>query len=250
MLWRLFSKAKSIPDRVHYRMAPSRADGVGVQIVSGEGHPISGRLVNMSAGGAAIEFDESVERDLQLGVERQITFSSLNSAPIRIRGVVRSLPSPEEPDRYGFQFTEEVELDEATHGGFLRLFNRRKDRRARPGLDERLRARIIVNGVSHDVPLHDISLGGANLRIPAELGLGVGSEFEFHFSIPRTNHSLVCFAEVRNVTTDALGLRAGVVTTVVPESDTKRNIDRAYAALADYIERRVSDMERYNSAFE
>ena len=44
--------------------------------------------------------------------------------------------------------------------------------------------------------------------------------------------------------------RAGVVTTVVPESDTKRNIDRAYAALADYIERRVSDMERYNSAFE
>ena len=55
---------------------------------------------------------------------------------------------------------------------------------------------------------------------------------------------------VRNVTTDALGLRAGVVTTVVPESDTKRNIDRAYAALADYIERRVSDMERYNSAFE
>ena len=85
MLWRLFSKAKSIPDRVHYRMAPSRADGVGVQIVSGEGHPISGRLVNMSAGGAAIEFDESVERDLQLGVERQITFSSLNSTPRRSR---------------------------------------------------------------------------------------------------------------------------------------------------------------------
>ena len=47
-----------------------------------------------------------------------------------------------------------------------------------------------------------------------------------------------------------MGTRVGVATTVVQESDTKRNLDRAQAALADYIERRVTDMERYNSAFE
>ena len=84
MLWRLFSKAKTIPDRNHYRSAPSRSDGVGVQMVSGDGLPVSGRLIDMSAGGAAIEFDEGVEKDLLLGAVRTITFSSLNSSPLRV----------------------------------------------------------------------------------------------------------------------------------------------------------------------
>ena len=93
MLWRLFSKTKAIPDRSQYRSAPSRADGVGVQIALGNGVPISGRLVNMSAGGAAIEFDEGVEGDLVLGAVRTITFSSLTSKPLRVAAAVRSLPT-------------------------------------------------------------------------------------------------------------------------------------------------------------
>jgi c-di-GMP-binding flagellar brake protein YcgR len=250
MLWRLFSKAKAIPDRSHYRSTPSRSDGVGVQMVSGDGLPVSGRLIDMSAGGAAIEFDEGVEKDLLLGAVRTITFSSLNSSPLRVESIVRSLPTSEEPNRYGFQFVDEVELDREQHAGFLRLFNRRRDRRARPGLDERLGGKIIVHGVSHDVTLHDISMGGANIRVSADLGLAVGSEFEFRFSIPKSSHEVVCLAEVRSVSVDAMGTRVGVATTVVPESDTKRNLDRAQAALADYIERRVTEMERYNSAFE
>ena len=250
MLWRLFSKAKAIPDRSHYRSAPSRSDGVGVQMVSGDGLPVSGRLIDMSAGGAAIEFDEGVEKDLVLGAVRTITFSSLNSSPLRVESIVRSLPTPEEPNRYGFQFVDEVELDREQHAGFLRLFNRRRDRRARPGLDERLGGKIIVHGVSYDVSLHDISMGGACIRVPSDLGLAVGSEFEFRVLIPRSSHKIVCLAEVKSVSADALGTRVGVATTVVQESDTKRNLDRAQAALADYIERRVTDMERYNSAFE
>lgn len=219
-------------------------------MVSGDGLPVSGRLIDMSAGGAAIEFDEGVEKDLLLGAVRTITFSSLNSSPLRVESIVRSLPSPEEPNRYGFQFMDQVELDGEEHAGFLRLFNRRRDRRARPGLDERLGGKIIVHGVSHDVTLHDISMGGANIRVSADLGLAVGSEFEFRFSIPKSSHEVVCLAEVRSVSVDAMGTRVGVATTVVPESDTKRNLDRAQAALADYIERRVTEMERYNSAFE
>jgi len=250
MLWRLFSKAKAIPDRTHYRSAPSRSDGIGVQMVSGDGLPVSGRLIDMSAGGAAIEFDQGVEKDLTLGAVRTITFSSLNASPLRVESIVRSLPSAEEPNRYGFQFMDEVELTREEHAGFLRLFNRRRDRRARPGLDERLGGKIIVHGVSHDVTLHDISMGGANIRVPSDLGLAVGSEFEFRFSIPKSSHEIVCLAEVKSVTADAMGTRVGVATTVVAESDTKRNLDRAQAALADYIERRVTEMERYNSAFE
>ena len=73
MLWRLFSKAKAIPDRTHYRSAPSRSDGIGVQMVSGDGLPVSGRLIDMSAGGAAIEFDEGVEKDLVLEEQRKET---------------------------------------------------------------------------------------------------------------------------------------------------------------------------------
>ncbi len=250
MLWRLFSKAKAIPDRTHYRSAPSRSDGIGVQIVSGDGLPVSGRLIDMSAGGAAIEFDEGVEKDLVLGAVRTITFSSLNLSPLRVESVVRSLPSSGEPNRYGFQFVDQVELDGEQHAGFLRLFNRRRDRRARPGLDERLGGKIIVHGLSHEVTLHDVSMGGASIRVPSDLGLTVGSEFELRFSIPRSSHEIVCLAEVKSLSADALGTRAGVVTAVVPESDTKRNLDRAQAALADYIQRRVTDMERYNSAFE
>jgi len=250
MLWRLFSKTKAIPDRSQYRSAPSRADGVGVQIALGNGIPISGRLVNMSAGGAAIEFDEGVEGDLVLGAVRTITFSSLTSKPLRVAAAVRSLPSEDEPHRYGFQFVDEVEIDKEEQAGFLRLFNRRRDRRARPGLDERLKGQIIVNGYPHDVSLHDISMGGACIRVPQELVLSTGAEVEFRFTIPKTNHEVVCLAEVKSIFADASGTRLGVATTVVPESDTKRNLDRAQAALADYIERRVTEMERYNSAFE
>ena len=250
MLWRLFSKAKAIPDRTHYRSAPSRSDGIGVQMVSGDGLPVSGRLIDMSAGGAAIEFDEGVEKDLVLGAVRTITFSSLNSSPLRVESVVRSLPSSGESNRYGFQFVDQVELDGEQHAGFLRLFNRRRDRRARPGLDERLGGKIIVHGLSHEVTLHDVSMGGASIRVPSDLGLTVGSEFELRFSIPRSSHEIVCLAEVKSLSADALGTRAGVATAVVLQSDTKRNLDRAQAALADYIQRRVTDMERYNSAFE
>lgn len=250
MLWRLFSKSKAIPDRSQYRSAPSRADGVGVQIALGNGVPISGRLIDMSAGGAAIDFDEGVEADLVLDAVRTITFSSLSSTPLRISAIVRSLPSSDEPNRYGFEFMDEVQIDKEEHAGFLRLFNRRRDRRARPGLDERLGGQIIVNGLSYDVLLHDISVGGACIRVPQDLHLSTGSEFEFRFSIPKTNHVMVCLAEVRSVHTDASGTRLGLATAVVPESDSKRNLDRAQAALADYIERRVTEMERYNSAFE
>jgi c-di-GMP-binding flagellar brake protein YcgR len=250
MLWRLFSKAKATPDRTHYRSAPSRSDGIGVQIASVDGLPVSGRLIDMSAGGAAIEFDQGVEQDLVLGAVRTITFSSLNSSPLRVESVVRSLPTSDEPNRYGFQFVDEVELDREQHAGFLRLFNRRRDRRARPGLDERLGGKITLHGVSHEVTLHDVSMGGASVRVPSDLGLEVGSEFELRFSIPRSGYEIVCLAEVKSLCSDALGTRAGVATALVPESDTKRNLDRAQAALADYIERRVTDMERYNSAFE
>ncbi len=250
MLWRLFSKSKVVPDRAQYRSAPSRTDGVGVQIALENGVPISGRLVDMSAGGAAIEFDEGVEDDLLLGAVRTVTFSSLSSKSLRVAATVRSLPSADEPNRYGFQFVDEVQIDKEEQAGFLRLFNRRRDRRARPGLDERLKGQIIVNGFPHDVSLHDISMGGACIRVPQELGLSPGAEFEFRFTIPKSNYQVVCLAEVKSLFADASGTRLGVATTVVPESDTKRNLDRAQAALADYIERRVTEMERYNSAFE
>ena len=221
-----------------------------MQVASGGALPISGRLVDMSVGGAAIELDGEEEPDLVLGAEWTLTFTCLSSRPLRLAAVVRSLPSPEEPSRYGFKFTENVRLSEDDHAAFVRLFNRRRDRRARPRLGERLSGTITTKGVTHEVLLRDLSLGGASLRVSPEAGLTLGSEFELRFSVPESNHSLSCLAVVKNVTVDSLGVRVGVATTVVTESGTRRSLGRARGALADYIARRLSDMDRYNHAFE
>lgn len=250
MLRRLLDKVKSIPDRAHYRVPLHRPSGVGVHLLTGDGRKVAGRLVDVSAGGTAIEFEEPVADDLQRGAERELTFSSLAAAPLAVRATVRSLPSAEEPGRYGFEFTEAVRPGEGARAGLLRLFNRRKRRRARPRLDERLGVQVQLDGAQHEVTLHDISLDGASLRLPPELGLGVGSEFEFRFSVPRTAHTLHFRAAVTHVTEDASGQRAGVTTTLVQAPEGKRPTRRAFAALSDYVERRVREMERYNSAFE
>ncbi|MEM9381899.1 MAG: PilZ domain-containing protein [Planctomycetota bacterium] len=251
MLKRLFSKTRPEDLRVHYRRALGKGVALGVQAVSSDGLPMSGHLVDLSAGGASIEFDDRVERELELGSEKELVFSSLTSTPVRVRAIVRTTPEDGEPRRYGFEFLETKEFHGALQEGFFKFFNRRRHRRAQPALGEDFIADIQFGGVERVVRIHDISLKGATFHIEPELFelLSLSSEIELSFIVPKTDMRLVHQATVKNVTVESRGIRVGVALDPMAGSDTRRNIKRAEAALSDYIDRRLREMDSYNTAY-
>jgi hypothetical protein len=101
------------------------------------------------------------------------------------------------------------------------------------------------------VKIHDISMSGTTFHVDGATGakLLLGTEVQLRFQVPKSDHVLVYDAQVRNLKTEAKGVRVGVEMTVASGWETKRNVRRAVAALGDYIDRRVREMERYNSAY-
>lgn len=251
MIRRLFSKTRPEDLRAHYRRALGKGVALGVQVMSSDNLPMSGQLIDLSAGGASIEFGEGVESELEIGMQKQLIFSSLTSKPVRVQATVRTVPEPGEPNRYGFQFVDESEFHGALEQGFFKFFNRRKHRRAHPALGENFQAEITYGHQSRIVKIHDISMTGCTFHVDGATGtkLLLGSEIQLQFQVPKTDHALIYVAEVRNITTETKGVRVGVEMTVASGWDNKRNIKRAVAALGDYIDRRVREMERYNSAY-
>ncbi|MEM6673590.1 MAG: PilZ domain-containing protein [Planctomycetota bacterium] len=251
MLRRLFRKTRPEDLRAHYRRALGKGVALGVQVMSTDGLPISGALVDLSAGGASIEFGEGIESQLCVGMQRELIFSSLTSRPVRVQATVRTTPTAGEPRRYGFQFIDEDEFHGVLEQGFFKFFNRRKLRRAHPALGESLAAEMTYGGVTWVVNMHDISLRGATFHLDATIAqyLIVGSALELRFDVPKTDVGLVYDAVVRNMTAEAKGVRVGVEMEVASGWESKRNVKRAVATLGDYIDRRVREMERYNSAY-
>lgn len=251
MLRRLFNRTRPEDLRAHYRRALGKGVALGVKVVSSHGLPISGELANLSAGGASIEFGEGVEGELTLGTEKDLVFSSLTSKPVRVRAVVRTTPEDGEHTRYGFEFLDASEFHAALELGFFKFFNRRRQRRAHPALGENLSADVSFAGMQKAVKIHDISHRGAAFHVDQEFSdlLSIGTEIELAFQVPKTDCSLVYCAVVRNMTVETKSVRVGVEMSVLSGSDSRRNIKRSVAALGDYIDRRISEMDRYNSAY-
>lgn len=244
---------KTLPEdpRAHYRRASGRSDAIGVKLICANGAPVSGTLVDLSAGGCGVLFSLDMSHELVLDEVRELVFSSLNRSSIRAWGQVRSLPFGEGPARYGFMFLETAALFEQLDDTFYKYFNRRRFRRAKPALGESLKAELTFGGVIETVQLHDISVGGAGLVVPKDIGdmLTVDAEVELRIFVPKTDLALGHRAIVRHLSMDNRGVRVGLAIEVCAGTDSKRQVKRAEAALADYVQRRIEEIDRYNKAF-
>ncbi|MEL6430097.1 MAG: PilZ domain-containing protein [Planctomycetota bacterium] len=244
---------KTIPEdtRAHYRRAAGRADAIGVKLVCGNGATVPATLLDLSAGGCAVEFTVDMSVELVLDEVRELIFSSLNRSSIRAWGQIRSLPAEGAPNRYGFMFLETGELFEQLDLSFYKFFNRRRFRRAKPALGETFRAELAFSNTVETVEVHDISLGGAGLVVPKDVAdmLAVDSPVALRLFVPKTDLALPHYGIVRHVSPDARGTRVGVAIEVDPGNESKRLVKKAEQALSEYIQRRIDEMDRYNTAY-
>ena len=251
MLNRLFKKSAPDDQRVHYRKAPGKGAALGVKLVCANGAPVSGVLMDLSAGGAAVEFEEDLAHELDLGVERELVFSSLTAKPVRAIAVVRMTPNERTPKRYGFEFADGHELFSQLDDSFYKYFNRRQFRRAKPALGETVRATFGFGNVAETVEIYDLSRGGASFYVPPDLveHLTMDMPVELSIHIPKTDHTLVNYAIVRHGAQDSKGYRVGVAMEPVPDSKGKRTNKKAFTAFTDYLQKRITEMDRYNTAY-
>lgn len=251
MLGRFLKKTVPEDHRTHYRRVPGRGDALGVKVICSNGAPISGVLIDLSAGGAAVVFDQDMSGDLLVDEVRELVFSSLTASSFRAAAVVRSIPQEGGPNRYGFQFLDGVALFEQLDDSFYRYFNRRRFRRAKPGIGERFKAVLKIEGEAIDVSVRDVSMGGVGFVVSEEdaARLAVDQPVAIDLHVPKTEHVLATYAIVRHLTPDTSGVRVGFSMEPASEGASKRNTKRALAALSDYIQRRLDEIDRYNSAF-
>ena len=129
--------------------------------------------------------------------------------------------------------------------------NRRRFRRAKPALGEKVHAELGVGNVMQTVEVYDLSLGGASFYAPEDLlpSLTIDTPVELTIHVPKTSVALVHYAIVRHVTPDAKGARVGVSMEVLHEDASKRAIRKGTALYSDYLDRRIAEMDRYNSAY-
>lgn len=224
---------------------------MGVKLICSTGVVVSGKLVDLSAGGTAIEFEEDMSKELALGAERELQFSSLTTRPVRATSTVRVTPSERAPRRYGFEFVDGSALFQQLEGTFYKYFNRRQYRRASPALGEKVSAELSWGDRQQTVDIYDLSVGGASFFVPDDLAekFDLDMSVELTIRVPKTEHTLVHSAIVRHMTRESRGLRVGVSMKVVADSGNKRRVRKAVTAYSDYLQVRIAEMDRYNSAY-
>lgn len=250
MLGRLLKKMAQREGRAHYRSDPGRA-GIGVKVIAENGSPMPAKLVDVSAGGAAIEFKGEFDDGLQQGDERELIFTSLSLAQVRVVAVVRSTPTSDAPRRFGFQFVDTSEVFRQLDDSFYKFFNRRRFRRAKPAIGERFKADLAIAGVKHTLDVRDVSLGGISLMVSTELAeaLHEGLTCEVSFKVPKTDLVLTNAAEVRHISPEGKRFRVGFALEPSGSKENRRNEKKAASELSEYIHRRVTEMDKYNDAF-
>lgn len=255
MLNRFLKKSTPSDQRAHYRRELTGADAIAVKVLRSDGMPVPATLVDLSAGGVAVDFSEEqaqhIAEDLQLDEQRDVIFSTLTESAIQVPALVRQTPSESHPYRFGFQFVDGGAFLEQLGPTVLKHFNRRRHRRAKPGLGETIRATVAFENVSVDVKLLDVSLGGASFDLAPDVAaqLAVDAELELAIKVPKTDYALVYHAVIRHMTSAATSVKVGVQMEVVSAVGGKRHLKRGQVALGDYIQRRLDEMDRYNSAF-
>ena len=250
MLRRLIKKAVGEDDRSRDRRVPGRGDALGVKAVCTNGAVITGVLGDLSAAGAAIEFDQDMSGELAPGEVRELVFYSLTARPISAAATVRSVPEAREQHRFGFEFLEETPLFEKLDEAFLRFFNRRCLRRAKPAIGERFRAVVLIGEIGLEADVRDVSMRGVGLAVNDEASarLAVDETVLIDLFVPGTESVVRVEGVVRHLTSTGKSVRAGFSVEPAPGGLPERYAKRASAALPDYIQRRLDEMERHDFA--
>lgn len=235
--------------RKRYRRSPGKNHALGVSLRLPGAEPISGSIVDLSAGGAAVLFRHDRDPELAVGRTGQLVFSSLlHGGEIVVDCAVASVRgSPDTGRRYGFRFSGVEELFAQLDSYYFNFFNRRRRVRVRPALDTRLPVTLRLASGSFEAPASDLSVHGLGFMVNRskadELSAAKGVDIEF--KIPKTQEAVAVRARVVHVTELTRGVLAGLEfdpADATAFEDQRQRLDA-------YARAREEDMARWDSAY-
>jgi hypothetical protein len=251
MFSRFFKKSQPADKREQYRRAPGKKATLGVRLVLPTGESVQGELIDVSAGGAAVRFEQELGSVLKPDTPYELRFTSLTKGQIRVQATVRSGPGDGAPNRFGFQFRDQADLFRQLDDSFYKYFNRRRWVRAQPALDRRVTAAVVLVGAPIALDVYDLSREGASFVMAPDVATSIelDTALEVTIPVPRTDTTVTFSGLVRHKTATPVGLRIGCALEPAEGRGARKPSKKDLAALDEFIAQRVQETERYNSAF-
>lgn len=155
--------------RAHYRAMPDKKHAIGAKVHLPDGSAMVVKLIDLSAGGAAITFNPLPDPKLEVDSELSLNFSSLKSErEVRLQARIVSAFGEGEEHRYGLSFSNLGELFDGLDGFWFQALNRRKVQRALPPLDRRVPIILQAGDAEHRAHLRDVSTSGMSATCEGE----------------------------------------------------------------------------------
>ena len=205
--------------------------------------PLPTRLIDVSAGGAAleVEHDGAEVRTNQETVLR--FFVGSGDACFDMHGIIRNVRSSEGRSTLGIEFTDPSLLQLHLPPSLFKLFNRRRSFRVNPAPDEPITVSLrrssdnlrLKLGMA-DISAEGVGATGAN---PSCGLLVVEDRVEIRFSLPGASREVVFQAIVRSVVSREPIWRVGL-----SFAETSPQFARHQNAVQDYVLRRQHDAMR------
>jgi c-di-GMP-binding flagellar brake protein YcgR len=203
------------------------------------GPSLHGECVEISIGGALVEFEGSQGSKFERGETCSLRLHADSHADVVMATsqVVNVLRLDDGRIRIGFQFLNRIELYAQLDEFYARSFNRRRHVRVAPGYDVRIPVEIAWGTGSLAGSARDISECGIGMVVPREKAKGLARVGEVHvkFRLPKERADVLCRARIRSRTdfekTSLLGIEftagGGIQNHLAP---LRRCIDKQLAA--------------------
>lgn len=232
--------------RSAYRKSASQLQGLSVDLAGPSGRGI-GNLVDVSAHGARVSFPPGYDPSLSVEDVVEATIQSLSHGVLRLDArVVHAAPSDQGGVLYGLEFLDPEQALSDLNPFYARLFNRRAAPRVRPSLDRRVTATLSWEGGEAQARVSELSVTGMGLSLPLVEAYRVMAlrEVYLSFGLPGIQGTFEGPARIVNRRPNGGTVHLGLAF----DLDDPEGVGRDLGVLQEYVDRRIDEMRRWESA--
>ena len=157
--------------RAQYRVSIDDIADLRVALLSPDGSPCSGRLLDISASGAGVRFMAPGFPSLAVGQEVDLVFTSDKlTPPMTVAAKVQHRTEEQGARRFGFRFLETQALDTQLPPVMRELFNRRRSVRVAPDPRRPVRVELRTEPESPPLEVELVNVSETGVAISLEVG--------------------------------------------------------------------------------
>lgn len=237
--------ARGAEARRYYRRAPGKKHALSVKVRTSADRSVSGELVDLSAGGAAVLCPAGDIPGLGPGAPVSLRFSSLIHGK-DVETAAQVARAPQQADApWGFEFTDVPGLFQQLDTYFLKFFNRRRAIRVQPALDTKIVVRLQAPSGPLEGRLVNVSVDGLGVGVDPALAesLGAVEALDVEFTIPRVKVRIPWQAHRSHVSASSRGTVFGARFDPRPAE----GLEDERSVLAEYVDARAAEMARWDA---